>query len=177
MSSSPFDTIISAEFKKTFNQAIDALLMDNALTVPCTLVYSGTENTTYCNNCKYDPISKLSSSLYNGTGPVPFADNTICPVCVGLGMKNSDASEILYLAVIFDGKYFINITSSSTVNIVDGMVQTICHSSLLPKIRNANSIIIDNNISKYGKYSYQRAGDPIPAGFGDNNYIITTRLC
>ena len=170
---SPFDAIITREFKDTFNQAIDALLANNALTVPCTLFYSGSENTTYCNNCKYDPISKLSSSLYNGTGPIPFAENTICPVCLGMGTKNSDSSEIVYLAVIFDGKYFFNTTSSSTVNIVDGMVQTICHSSLLPKIRNANSITIDNNITKYGKYSYQRAGDPMPVGLGDSNYIIT----
>lgn len=172
--SSPFDNIISAEFKNTFNQAIDAILANNALTVPCTIRYAGAKNTTYCNNCKFDNISKLSSNIYNGTGPVPFVENTICPVCMGIGLKTNDSSEIIYLAVIFDGKYFLNTTSSAVVNIVDGMIQTLCNISHLPKIRNADEIIIDNNISNYGGYTYQRAGDPIPMGLGDNRYILTT---
>jgi hypothetical protein len=174
MSSSPFDNIISSEFKNTFNQAIDALLKNNALTVPCTINYSGSKNTTYCNNCKFDNISKLSANIYNGTGPAPFVDNTICPVCMGMGYKSFDSSEIIYLAVIFDGKYFLNTTSSSVVNIVDGMIQTLCNISYLPKIRNANEIIVDNNISIYGGYVYQRAGDPVPMGLGDHRYILTT---
>ena len=173
MSTNPFSNIINSNFKNLFNDAIDSLLENNALTVPCRLIYSGSKNTTYCNNCIFDPISKLSSNIYNGSGPAPFAENSICPVCVGMGMKHGDSTEVLYLAAIFDSKYFLNVSSGSTVNIVDGMVQTICHSALLPKIRNANEIIIDTNIEKYGGYSYQRAGDPSPAGFGDNRYIIT----
>jgi hypothetical protein len=173
MSDSIFNTIFTKDLKNLYNDAIDSILADNGLTVPCRLVYSGSKNTTYCNNCVFDPISKLSNNIYNNTGPVPFAENTICPVCMGMGMKTSDSSEILYLAVIFDSKYFMNTTSSSVVNIVDGMVQTICQSSLLPKIRNADEIVIDTNIEKYGGYTYQRAGDPSPAGFGDHRYIMT----
>ena len=171
---SNFDTIISTEFKQTFNNAIDALLKNTALTVPCKLVYSGGQNTTYCNNCIFDPISRLSANIYNSTGPSPFAEKTICPVCMGMGFVQEDAAETVSLAVIFDSKYFMNITSKSVLNIPDGSIQTLCAIEYLPKIKNANEIIVDTNIAKYGDYSYQRAGDPMPVGLGDNKYILTT---
>ena len=53
------------------------------------------------------------------------------------------------------------------------MIQTICRSIYLPKIRNANELIVDVDLEKYGGYNYQRDSDPNPVGFGDNRYIIT----
>lgn len=172
----PFSSIISPEFKQLFNNAIDSLLEQNALTVPCRIKYAGQQNQTFCNNCIYDPISKLSANLYNGTGPNPFPDNGICPVCMGNGTARNDvlaiSSSVLYLAVIFDSKYFIN-KSSKYVNIPDGMVQTICLTQYISQIRNANEMIMDTDIQGYGNYTYERAGDPEPAGLGDHRYIIT----
>lgn len=171
---SAFESIISSEFKQTFNNAIDALLKDTALTVPCKLMYSGLQNnTTYCNNCIFDPISKLSANIYNGTGPSPFTEKTICPVCMGIGLVQQDSYETISLAVIFDSKYFMNIRSGSAINIPDGSVQTICSIDYLPKIRNANELVVDTNIAHYGDYTYERSGDPMPAGLGSNKYIIT----
>jgi hypothetical protein len=89
-----------------------------------------------------------------------------------MGMMLSDSSEIVSLACIFDSKYFVNY-SSKTINIPAGTIQTICHSSLLPKIRNANDVVVDTALEQYGNYVYQRAGDPEPLGFGDNRYIAT----
>ena len=168
----PFSNIISADFKQLYNDAIDSILENNALTVPCTLRYSGEQFTTLCTNCIYDPISKLSANKYNGTGPKSFAEGTICPVCQGIGLKKSDATETIYLAVIFDSKYWLN-WSSDTVKIADGMVQTICKASLAPKIKNANEIVFDTNIEPYGSFVYERAGDINPAGLGSNRYIFT----
>jgi hypothetical protein len=172
MSTSPFDQIFTNDLKAIYNDAIDAILNDTGLTVKCRLLYSGQENQQYCNNCIYDQISKLSSNIYNSTGPNPFPENSICPVCMGMGIVDSDSSEILSLACIFDGKYFLN-WSSKTANIPDGMIQTICRSIYLPKIRNANELIVDVDLEKYGGYNYQRDSDPNPVGFGDNRYIIT----
>lgn len=169
---SPFANIISKEFKQLYNDAIDGLLQQNALTVPCRLKYSGQQNTTLCNNCIFDPISKLSSNIYNGTGPSSFNEGTMCPVCGGLGLSKSDSEEIIYMAVLFDSKYWLN-WSSKSVKISDGMVQTICLSSYLPKIRNANEVVFDTTLEAYGNYIYERAGDPNPVGLGDNRYIFT----
>jgi hypothetical protein len=167
-----FENLITNEFKAIFNDAIDTIISQNGLSVPCRLKYSSEANSTLCNNCLYDPISKLSSNIYKTGGPVVFPNNHICPVCMGMGLVKSDSSEILYMSAIFDSKYFVN-WSTEVAHIPGGMVQTICLLSYLPKIRNANEIIFDTNIENYGNYSYERAGDPMPAGLGDNRYIIT----
>lgn len=168
----PFTNILNKNFKQLYNNAIDSLLEQNALTIPCRLKYSGQQNSILCHNCIFDPISKLSSNIYNGTGPNSFNEGTTCPVCAGLGMLRSDAEEIIYMAVLFDSKYWLN-WSSNTVNISDGMVQSICLSSYMTKIRNANEVVFDTSLESYNNYIYQRAGDPNPIGLGDNRYIIT----
>ena len=170
--SNPFDNIISKEFKKLYTDAIDGILSDSGLTVPCKFEYSGQDNVSFCENCIYDPISKLSTNIYNGTGPAPFTEGTMCPVCLGMGAVKTDSNEIINMAVIFDSKYFLNY-SSNAVNISDGMAQTICDISKLPKIRNANSVVFDTDISASGNYVYYRAGEPTPVGLGQNKYVIT----
>lgn len=169
----PFSNLINNDFKNLYKNAIDSLLENTALSVPCLFKYSGANSVGYCNNCIFDTISHLSSNKYNGSGPSPFPEGSICPVCIGAGTVASKAStETIYLACIFDSKYWINVPPK-TLNISDGMVQTICKVELLPKIRNVTEIIIDTNIAKYGNYAYERATDPQPMGLGSNAYIMT----
>jgi len=171
--SNPFSGIISKEFKTIFNNAIDSLLENNALSLPCKIVYDNSINNTYCNNCIFDNISLLSSNIYNGSGPNPFPEGGVCPVCLGLGqIKNSSSSETVYLAFIFDSKYFLNM-NNKVINIPDGSVQSLCNISLLNKIKNASEIIFDTSLTNLSHFKYERASDPEPAGFGDNRYIFT----
>lgn len=169
----PFSGIISKELKQTFNNAIDSLLENNALSLPCKIIYDNQINNVYCNNCILDNISLISSNIYNGTGPNPFGEGGVCPVCLGLGLvKNPNSGETVHLAFIFDSKYFLNI-NNKVINIPDGSIQSLCHTSLLNKIKNASEIIFDNNLSNIGHFKYERANDPEPLGFGDNRYILT----
>jgi len=169
----PFEGLISSEYKNLYNQAIDSLLSSTGLAVPCLISY-GSSNNNPCNNCIFDPISIRSANRYNGTGPVSFTTDTICPVCNGYGLIDKANQETIYLAVLFDSKYWFNwSTKADAVNISDGMVQTICSIELLPKIKNAQYITIDKNIANYGGYTYVTAGDPQPCGLGDNRYIVT----
>ena len=169
--SNPFSGLISTDLKNLFNNAIDSLLENNALSLPCKIFFDNQINTTYCNNCIFDPISMLSSNIYNNSGPHPFQEGAICPVCLGLGvLKDSSSSETIYLAFIFDSKYFLN---GKIINIPDGSIQSICNISLINKIKNASQIVFDTNIENLSSYKYERASDPEPAGFGDNRYIIT----
>lgn len=170
----PFSNLLNAGFKNTYNNAIDALLDSTGLAVPCLFRYDGAANSVYCNNCIFDVISQLSANKYNVTGPNPFPNNSVCPVCMGMGKVNSSlSSETIYLVCIFDSKYWLKM-SSDIINVPNGSVQTICKNSLLPKIRNAKDIIIDTtNIGSYGNYTYQRGSDPEPVGLGDHKYIIT----
>lgn len=175
----PFENIITSEHKKIYNQAIDALLAESGITVSCKFVYVSQPDTNsmLCNNCIFDSIIKLSSNIYNGSGPVPFDNAAVCPVCLGAGFtkqedKDNIYEESIYLGVISDSKFFIK-SGSQTINIPDGSIQTYCSINLLPKIRNASYLIVDPSLEKYGNYAYERNGDPDPTGFGDNNYILT----
>lgn len=172
----PFSGIISSELKNLYNNAIDSLLETSALTLPCKIRYAGQQNQNFCNNCVFDPITKLSANMYNGTGPNPFSDGGVCPVCLGNGITDhettiSTSTTTISLAVIFDTKYFIN--NNKLINIPDGSIQTICSINLISQIRNANDLIVDTDIQPYGQYIYERASDPEPAGFGSSRYIFT----
>lgn len=166
-----FDNLINDQFKQIFDDAISSLLKENALSIPCMIKY-GVSNPVLCENCIFDAVSNRSSNVYNNSGPSPFPQYSICPVCNGKGMLEYDSTEIVHLGVIFDSKYFIN-WNSKTINIPDGAVQTICRIELLPKIKNANSIIFDTTLSEYGNYEYIRDGEPNPCGLGRNSFMTT----
>lgn len=167
-----FDNIITPQFKQVFDDAINTILAEGALSVPCRLIFDKINSPVVCNNCKFDPISQLSANIYNGSGPVPFIDGQICPVCMGNGYNESgDVSEIIHLGVIFDSKYWFNIPQNG-IKIPTGSIQTICLSSYLNKLRNATYLEIVESHG-VGNKSYERAGDPNLCGFGNTNYCIT----
>ena len=164
--------IIDQNFLNYFNSAIDSLLEPGALSIDCTLIYENQASITLCNNCVYDHITKSSSNVYNGIGPQNFPEYSICPICLGSGrIQSNNHKKIISLAVIFDGKYFINVNKN--VQIPAGTIQTLCSSKYTIDIRNATSLFI-NNVNQYGQYNYERAEDPVLCGLGDTNYIITT---
>lgn len=164
-----FENIITSQMKTMFDDAIKALLTETALTIPCVFKYAGSTNQNLCHNCIFDPISKRSANLYNGTGPDPFYEGQICPVCQGFGLLESDASENINIAVIFDSKYFIN-AGPRNINIPDGTIQTLCVSTYMNSIKNCSELVttVENIL-----YSYRRVSEPQPMGFGNTNFIMT----
>ena len=67
----PFSGIIDSSLKSVFNNAISAILENDALTIACTLEYGITKYED-CVNCLYDPIGQKSSNRFQDGGPVPF---------------------------------------------------------------------------------------------------------
>jgi hypothetical protein len=159
--------MFNQKIKDLFNNAISALLEENALTIPCILKYQGSEK-ILCNNCIFDPISQRSANTYNGEGPSLFYDGQICPVCSGFGLLDSNNNKKINLGVIFNSKYFVNI--GNTVNIPDGSIQTLCSTNLINSIRNASELSI---VVSGKNYNYTRSSEPEPAGLGDTNFIFT----
>lgn len=169
----PFAGIIDSAMKQTFNNAIDALLEDTALTVPCKLVFDNTKLQD-CPNCIYDSISQKSSNQYQTGGPVPFVNGQICPYCFGAGSLTFSSEETIYLGIIKPVFFGMDQLELNNVNYVDGMVQSLCSINFYAKIKNSSYIIIDTNIQNITLSKYVRHRDPVPVGFGDNSYIITT---
>lgn len=164
----PFKNIISSEFTSLFDNAIDAIIdPSSGLVNPCTIVFaSNTSETSLCNNCIFDNVSLLSSNMYNGTGPQPFADGGICPICYGSGYvsgQNNQNAETINLAVITDLKYFINI--GDYVNINNNSIQTICSEDILPKLNNSIELVFNG-------IAYQKASPPQMTGLSKHRYAI-----
>lgn len=164
--------IITQDLKNIYKNMINELISPNGLTNKCTLLFNN-GSSDYCDNCLFDPVSKISANIYNGSGPRSFPDYTVCPECLGLGVKqNNTKTKVISLAVIFDSKSFINFDArvgvplSSIVNVPNIDIQTICHKNNALDIRNCSSISINN-------VSYERTGDVNPAGLGDLDFIFT----
>jgi hypothetical protein len=163
--------IITPELKELYKNSIDSLINQGGLAVPCSVIYDSLRKES-CNNCFFDPIKNSSSGRYNNTGPAPFADFGICPICNGYGIIDMSDNETIYLSLIFDSKYWMN-WGSKTVNISNIAAQSICNISLLPKILNCKEIVLDSSISTNLNRRYVRANDPQICGLGEHRYIIT----
>jgi hypothetical protein len=168
----PFSGIITANFKQTFNNAIDSLLERGALTTPCQLSYNSSKE-TLCYNCIFDPILDRSSGQFNSSGgTVDFPEGSACPICMGVGKKLDDnTTETIHIAVILDSKYWLN-TGPEFIHIPNMAAQTLCKIDLMPKINNATYMtLLDNSI--YDNTKYYRAGFPTMMGLGSHQYILT----
>jgi len=170
MAVNPFSGIISSSLKTVYNNAINALLDDSSLTIPCTLNYGITQYVA-CSNCSYDSIGQKSSNRYVSGGPIPFPFGGICPMCNGDGRTGTTSTEDIYLAVIVDPKQFISV---GTVDKADNLIQTISKHTTTPKLQRAQDIIIATDISGYFTHRYERISEPTPVGLGDSSFVFCT---
>ena len=167
----PFSGIIDNNFKAIFNNAMSAVLESDALTIACTLDYGVTKYEN-CANCVFDPIGRKSANRFLDGGPIPFPFGGICPLCNGAGKKPVVSSENVHLAVIFDPKQFLEI--STPVNTADGYIQTLAKKEITPKLQRAKSIIVATEISGYFKHTYERMSEPTTIGLGNNEFVLCT---
>ena len=164
-----FSGIIDSSFKTVFNNAISAILDNEALTIACTLDYGVTKYDN-CVNCIYDAIGQKSANRYQDGGPAPFPFGGICPMCNGAGRRPVTSSEDVNLAVIFEPKQFLEI--NTPVNSADGFIQTLAKKEMTPKLQRAKEIIVATDISGFFSHRSQRVGEPSPIGLGNNEFVL-----
>ena len=167
----PFSGIIDDSFKSVFNNAISAILEQDALTIGCTLEY-GITRYENCTNCLYDPIGQKSANRFQDGGPIPFRFGGICPMCNGNGKKPVTASEDVNLAVIFEPRQFLEM--ETPVNTADGFIQTLAKKDMTPKLQRAKEIIVATEVSGFFKHRYERISEPSPIGLGNNEFVLCT---
>lgn len=171
--SNPFSGILTTAFKTTFVNAIDALLENDALTLPCQYIFADTDMEE-CPNCIFDAISGRSSGQYKAGGPISFTHGN-CPYCYGVGLINTDSTLNTHLVILFDYKQWIGWNGVSDNTMVPfGQVQTLSKlSSSLVNIRRAKELLIDTNILQYVRHRFTRISEPNPLGLGGDDYIVT----
>ncbi len=165
--------LITSAFKQLYIDSINILLQDNALTVPCRLLYGDTKWNP-CSNCIFDAASGKSSGRYKTGGPIQFTKGA-CPNCHGLGKLPITSEEVLYLAAIFDSKDWIKWNKDSiSPHSAHMFVQTISKfAESYVKLKKSKYIIIDTNIEDHTTSKYERFGEPEPVGLGASTYVIT----
>lgn len=164
--------LISQQFKNLFDNRIDLLLEDNALTVPCLLVYGDTKYME-CPNCVLNMANGRSSGLYKVGGPIQFSGG-ICPFCNNEGRIAETSQDSVYLALIFDSKDWIRWNKQSISPHNSKMfVQSISKfSTTYTKIKRAKYLIADTGINNTTRSRYERYEEPVPLGLGNSNYVI-----
>ena len=151
-----------------YNQQINLILANNGLTTKCDLNF-GTTNINICPNCIYDVNLKKSSGKYKNDGPIPFALGKICPYCNGMGSYGQAHTAIVYLAIIWDYKKWIN--PPPQINNPEGYIQTICNKDYLAQIKQCKDMtIIYSTINS--NPVFRLYGEPNPTGLGDNEFLF-----
>lgn len=168
--SNPFSGIITAELKSTYKNMIDALLEDDALTVNCRFLFTGTkyEDCANCENGKI-VIGGQSSNPYwsGGTGGVQTQN---CVYCGGSGKIPVEVTEDAKMIVVFDQKKFMPYGTY----LPEGAAQTFSKVELVPKIKNCAHIILNTENEIYSRDKYIRYSEPEKIGWGQFLYVYTT---
>ncbi len=131
-------------------------------------VHKYVAGTFLTNNCVYDSIGRKSANKYQDGGPAPFPFGTICPLCNAAGKRGVETTENINLAVIWDYKEFVNVT---TVNNPLGTIQTITFDTNTPKLKRAKHIVVATNIAAYANHRFERISEPQPCGFGSTDFV------
>jgi hypothetical protein len=168
-----FTGIISSSFKTLFTDAIDALLEDDGLTVPCQLVFVDSDHTE-CINCYRDVMTGRSNGIYKIGGPISFVQGN-CPYCHGLGVLVTDNTLNLSLIVVWNYKEFVGWNKIPDDTMLPfGYCQTMSKLDTLSDIKRAKEIILNTDLSAYVKHRFVRISEPNPIGLGNDAYVITT---
>lgn len=170
MTINPMSGIITPGLKSLFNNAISAMLYDDACTIPCQISYGITKYED-CPNCIASPIGSQPANRYQDGGPIPFPFGSICPMCNGEGKKGIVTTEDLNLMVIWDQKDFFQV---GTVNTPEGDIQTMTFADRTPKLKRAKELIVATNIGSYSTHRFERITDPVPCGLDADQFVVCT---
>jgi hypothetical protein len=153
--------IINQEVWDKFNDTCSDFITNN-FGVNC-ILYFGTKKTE-CPNCVYNSITGTSSNQYKSGGPIPFVD-TLCPYCEGVGYQIVENTDTVKMRVYYTSKDFIKIPNVP-LNTEDSLIQTYAFITDLPKLEQAQYIIVNSDIESYKKLKYQLKGEIVPHGMG-----------
>ncbi len=172
---SAFDNIITADMKTMFTEAINSLLGDEALVVPCRLVTVDTARID-CPNCIFDVSTGKSSNKYetNPPGPRPFFTG-ICPYCKGAGVIRINDEEDINLIVLWDSKDWVGWKGSAEMSrFPEAFVQTMSKVDTVTKLKRASELIVNTDTEQYEHHRFTRNGAPKYCGLGADSYVFFT---
>lgn len=157
---------LTSDIKSIVTDALDDIITE--LGKDCRLYYPATMSD--CPNCEYDSMAGKSANRYTVGGPIPFEENTMCPVCAGVGELATEATEVIRMLCRWNPKEFL--VYAGNIRVPYSVVETKCHLIHLPKIKQATHMIVQLPIEGYQHYSFKLASEPV-----DKGNIIQGRYC
>lgn len=147
--------MIKPSTNRLFVTRIEALITDLSSRNKVELYHESIER---CPNCKYDPVGKTGSGVYNGTGPQPF-DGKQCPVCKNKG-EVVTSSKTHIIATIKFGP-----SKEGDIPGVAGVIPD-AHASLKSLYRYHNAIVTAKAVY-VDDVRYRKVGQPTSRGLLD----------
>jgi hypothetical protein len=98
-------------------------------------------------------------------------------MCNGEGRAADEQTEELYLCVIWDNKFWLQMgaflnRASQSAHTADAQVMTFSKfATTHDKLRRAKEIIFDTDIELSTRQRYVKLGEPLPCGFGASDYV------
>lgn len=126
-----------------------------------------------CVNCIVDPITHRSANVYNGTGPVPFSNGSLCPWCNGIGYNQSESYDTVYVRIEKANRriqdwYALgpNVEKSQQIVEIRGFIKD------LPKFERCEYLEVSTDIAPYGKMRFRPKGKMLPYGLQTRRYVL-----
>jgi len=158
---------IPSGIKEIYNEFADEMINNDLIGQDCTLIYPPKKEP--CPNCVSNTFGGSSANVFRTGGPMPFNFGN-CPMCGGSGFKETEITASIRLRIYWNRKEWKNI--DIPVQVPDGAVLTIGFLTDLPKIEQANEIILIDKQSTYKNWRYVLAGEPFPHGFQKDKYFM-----
>lgn len=141
--------------------------IDGEIGQDCTLHFPAKREA--CDNCLFDTHTNRSANIYNGTGPTPFANHSMCPRCQGRGYAELPATDTIRLRVYWEKSEWrtlgIKVADSEADCVIIGYM------SDYPRLQRADRIVLHKHLEGVKTYSVVRVGEMQPWGFRRKRYF------
>lgn len=164
----PFTGIISTQIKQLFKDGVTEII--RGCSVQCQLRYYTTKYDTDT-TAAFDPIGKKQPNKSMSGGQVPFSHSQPSAMSDAEKRKGTVQTVNIDMCVYWDIKKFYPM--SIQVNVKDGYVQTMCSIDHLEDIKKAAELVVDTALTPRIRYTFERVGEPEPAGLGESSFLLT----
>jgi hypothetical protein len=150
---------LTTDIKTVTSQALDDLMTE--LGKNCQLIYP--PKWAACVNCVFDPIGQKSSNRWVNGGPAPFPEGSVCPVCNGAGQRAEETTETIKMLVRSEPAHFW-VKAPPGVNVPAGLIQTKGFFTDMPKVLQAQQMVVQPELQAIIRYRYTLVGEPLDIG-------------
>ncbi len=152
---------ITDDIKATVQQVFDDILLpaeEGGLGKHCRLIYPS--KMIACENCVFDPTTNRSSNRPKSGAPIPFGPGGVCPMCNATGKMAEEHTEDVVFKCSWAPKRFMRLFPKIEMELAQSLVETKGYVTDIPKILQAERLVVDTSIEAYLRQTYKLFKSP-----------------